>query len=891
MRGTRDDRVVRAGSPEDEGLRRLVELTRGTLSDEATREHWPVDESGLRRLERPNRGRVRLRWQAVSALGFAALLMVAAPAAWFAVRSPGPLTFEVINGTVGEKGEIRPATAETAGTRIRFSDGSEIALDPEARAQVSNVTPVGARIVLSNGRAHTFFVPKPHARWQVAAGPYVVQVTGTIFDVQWSGDSEAFDVWLEKGSVRVSGPLIGDGIAMTHGQHLLTRVKDNKILLDSQRADAAEPTPATPEVAPAPAAEPAAGRGEATGTADEQDDDATPPSHIPARVTHPVAKSWSRRMARGDFEAVVAAAERRGIRIGAGAWLARGAGRAGGRRPLHAPQPAGRAGAERRAPTISRDRRGAGGVVLPGQPGRGWRRSFGRRLLVRTLPARGRRRHLRCAGAGAQDVDREPARLVVGGDRRRRVSASVSFGLVRGRGQAHTEAMMLARAALRGRGRRVAGAGALLAALTLAATVRAESARRVVLVVPEAPGAVATEALARVRGELGAARFEVETDVVANNVDRRATVERALRKADARAAFGIFFGSGVAEIWVSDSVSGRTVVQTLPLSSAAPERRATVLAVKAVDLLKATLAEVWLPAPVSPTAPIPVATESRPPLESHPPAESRSQPEPPAPPPSPPVAAEQAPAPRAEPAPAPPELVRRSRNTPGGQQAPSRSQFEVAAGGAWIGTPGAGAGWAPMLTFGWFRSRFGGRLAVSGFGTNAPFGDANLGGSAHATNTVGIVELVVRQALGASFDVNAALGAGAYRFAVEGLANPGYSASSAVGYSAVGGGGVGATAMRGPVFIALDAPRAGDRRHADCRRRPAGGRSRRTPARLDRGFVGCALVRVVAVLSLVAMATTACSRVVTVVTPDAEPHGPWRATRRTRIPGWSTTTW
>jgi len=313
MRGTRDDLVVRADSPEDEGLRKLVALTRGTLSDDATRDNWPVDESGLRRLARPHRGRVRLRWQAVSALGFAALLLVAAPAAWFAVRSPGPLTFEVINGTVGVTGEIRPAVAENVSTRIRFSDGSEIALDREARAQVSNVTPVGARIVLSNGRAHTFFVPKPHARWQVAAGPYVVQVTGTIFDVQWSGDSEAFDVWLAKGSVRVSGPLISDGIAMTHGQHLLTRVKDNKILLDSQRADAVEPTPATPEAAPVPAAEPTGGHGEATGSADEQDDDVTPPSHIPARVSHPVAKSWSRRMARGDFEAVVEAAERRGI--------------------------------------------------------------------------------------------------------------------------------------------------------------------------------------------------------------------------------------------------------------------------------------------------------------------------------------------------------------------------------------------------------------------------------------------------------------------------------------------------------------------------------------------------------------------------------------------------
>ncbi|HLK91298.1 MAG TPA: FecR domain-containing protein [Polyangia bacterium] len=309
MRGTRDDLRPAVARPEDEALQRLVELTQATYSDEAARVHWPVDESGLRRLEAGGRPRARLRWQAMTAMGFAALLLLAAPAAWFAVRSPGPLTFEVINGTVGAAGEILPGV----GTRIRFSDGSEIALDRDARAQVSDVTRVGARIALSNGRAHTFFVHKPGARWQVAAGPYVVQVTGTVFDVQWSADSEAFDVWLDKGSVRVSGPLIGDGIAMTHGQHLRTRMKDNKILLDDQRADAPE---APPEAAPADEAapEPSAGthaqaETEAPAEAPEQ-----APAHIPARVSHPpMAKSWSRRMARGDFEAVVEAAERRGI--------------------------------------------------------------------------------------------------------------------------------------------------------------------------------------------------------------------------------------------------------------------------------------------------------------------------------------------------------------------------------------------------------------------------------------------------------------------------------------------------------------------------------------------------------------------------------------------------
>jgi hypothetical protein len=308
MRGTRDDLRPAVARPEDQTLELLVELTRATLSDEATQYHWPPDESGLRRLEAGARPRARLRWQAMTAMGFAALLLLAAPAAWFAVRTPGPLTFEVINGTVGAAGEILPGE----GTRIRFSDGSEIALDRDARAQVSDVTRFGARIALSNGRAHTFFVHKPGARWQVAAGPYVVQVTGTIFDVQWASDSEAFDVWLEKGSVRVNGPLIGDGIAMTHGQHLRTRVKDNKILLDDQRADALEPPP-LPAAPAEPAVEPSAapsGHGPAAGA----EAAAEAPAHIPARVSHPpVAKSWSRRMARGDFEAVVEAAERRGI--------------------------------------------------------------------------------------------------------------------------------------------------------------------------------------------------------------------------------------------------------------------------------------------------------------------------------------------------------------------------------------------------------------------------------------------------------------------------------------------------------------------------------------------------------------------------------------------------
>jgi len=364
--------------------------------------------------------------------------------------------------------------------------------------------------------------------------------------------------------------------------------------------------------------------------------------------------------------------------------------------------------------------------------------------------------------------------------------------------------MKLARAALRGRGRRVAGAVALLAALALAATVRAESARRVVLVVPEASGAVATEALARVRGELGAARFEVETDVVANNVDRRATVERALRKADARAAFGIFFGSGVAEIWVTDSVSGRTVVQTLPLSAAAPERRATVLAVKAVDLLKATLSEVWVVAP--PVAPPP----------STPPAPHEVEP---APSPGPPEAAVPPPAPsppQQQPLPPPPrvEVTGGVRSAPlaTGEGAPSDGQpgpvralgnrLDLAVGAGWIGA-GSISTWATLFALAAYSGHVGARLVATGFGSSSELTQS--GGSVRLAYGLALAELAARQPFGSHFETTASVSAGAARLAVDGTGDAGYQGSSARVWSAVGGGGVGAAVLFSRLTVSVDA--------------------------------------------------------------------------------------
>jgi len=351
----------------------------------------------------------------------------------------------------------------------------------------------------------------------------------------------------------------------------------------------------------------------------------------------------------------------------------------------------------------------------------------------------------------------------------------------------------------RRRGRRVAASAALLVSMALVATVRGEPARRVVLVVPEASGPLATEVLSRVRGELQAARFEVESEVVGNSGDRRGTVERALRKADARVAFGIFFGSGVAEIWVSDAISGRSVVQSLPLGSAAPDRRAAVLAVKAVDLLKATLAEVWVPAP-----PAPSPTATPPPS---PPA--RPQPEPAAaPPPSP--ASEPPPPPPphvevTEPPPAPPVVERHFQPQPEERpSAPLGHGVDLAIGASWIGA-GSISNWAPLIAVSAFSGHVGGRLVVTGLGSSTEL--TQPAGSALVAYGLVLGELAARQPFGSHFETTAGLSAGAARLSIDGAPAPGSQDNGHSGrlWSAVGGGGVGAAIRISRFTLAMDA--------------------------------------------------------------------------------------
>lgn len=160
--------------------------------------------------------------------------------------------------------------------------------------------------------------------------------------------------------------------------------------------------------------------------------------------------------------------------------------------------------------------------------------------------------------------------------------------------------------------RRLLAAGIVVVWLA-PAPAQAQERDRVVLLESSSDDEVFVEVLSRVRGELGAAGFEVVVLPAPEDTDPRAAVETAGRELEPVAVFLVHRGSpsngesAAAELWVSDRLLNRTFVQRLTVDG--PQRgNAARLAVQAVELLRARLAELALtrpPEPVLPAEPSP----------------------------------------------------------------------------------------------------------------------------------------------------------------------------------------------------------------------------------------------------------------------------------------------
>ncbi len=134
--------------------------------------------------------------------------------------------------------------------------------------------------------------------------------------------------------------------------------------------------------------------------------------------------------------------------------------------------------------------------------------------------------------------------------------------------------------------------------LSLASSAFADYRHRVVLLEPAVDSDIEAEVLARVRGELEAAGFELYVMPVDAETDPKIAVESSARDLHPAAVLlveqEVAEGSGThtAELWVSDRSLQRTFVQRLRVEAGNASRGASWLAVQALELVRARLAEL-----------------------------------------------------------------------------------------------------------------------------------------------------------------------------------------------------------------------------------------------------------------------------------------------------------
>jgi len=281
----------------DAALSRLGRLARAELTgdaspDQASKARWRFRES----LAKATSERPVPRW----AMGTFAAAAVAV-AIFFGVRAMvrPPLTFEVDSVEVANHDYfLVPPTAEQA--HVRFSDGSDITLEPGTRGRIAELRADGAAIGLESGKASLHVVHRTGTRWSVNAGPFVIAVTGTAFDVGWSGGDQVFEVMLRSGSITVKGPMAASGIQLAAGERLVANLKAGQLRVER----------------PAPAASATTNDPAPTASDDSSDDmgsrriDGSPQARSGGSE---VKQSWGKRVAAGDFDAVLAEAQEMGL--------------------------------------------------------------------------------------------------------------------------------------------------------------------------------------------------------------------------------------------------------------------------------------------------------------------------------------------------------------------------------------------------------------------------------------------------------------------------------------------------------------------------------------------------------------------------------------------------
>jgi hypothetical protein len=245
---------------------------------------------------------------------------------WSRADRAGARALEFAVGVGGESGTVgQVVSSRTGGAQVLFTDGSRVALRQDARLTVLALTPTGAEVRLLDGVVEVDVRHRSDAAWTFEAGPYVVRVEGTSFELGWDAGNRRLSLRMHAGRVALGQP--------AGGRPWRSVVGGESVVLDEggnsagpAATDEGRPSgvgPESPPEAPSVGARPPVAVSSSTGEARVRTGDRSRARGVGAEHrsvgSAPRQAAWASMLSKGAFEAIVAEAAQAGIDVCLGA--------------------------------------------------------------------------------------------------------------------------------------------------------------------------------------------------------------------------------------------------------------------------------------------------------------------------------------------------------------------------------------------------------------------------------------------------------------------------------------------------------------------------------------------------------------------------------------------
>jgi TolA-binding protein len=299
----------------DESTQKIVdavaEVTRKGIGEISSRQldlGWESLQKSIEQGKYPSIPIIRRTrwWMRGLAVASAGVVLGLAAYRLMPARRSSSLHYAVEGAALGPGEAI--TVAATSPAKLTFSDDSQIHISPRSKVAVLSVDSHGSRIALADGELDVSIRHRPDSSWQLEAGPFSVRVTGTSFHLGFDATRGRLSLQMVTGTVEVRSS--NHRVAVLNGGEFLELFVDPRpaipvtlpIPSDKAPVEPQGPTNGTGVPAPAVAAAHPGNRRRSTTVERAGQENPGNPS-----------EPWPRLIAHGEFAAVIAEAEKRGI--------------------------------------------------------------------------------------------------------------------------------------------------------------------------------------------------------------------------------------------------------------------------------------------------------------------------------------------------------------------------------------------------------------------------------------------------------------------------------------------------------------------------------------------------------------------------------------------------